>query len=213
MAFEKHYSPRGILGPYPKLNKPDTKFDADGVYSASLMVPLEKAQRFIDNIEKAYEDNYQTVVSKLKRGKKPPKKADMPYEVEDDTVTFKFKLKATVTKKDGTTFERRPALFDSKGKIIKEDVLIGQGSVVQFASVFYFWQSPTLGVGLTLQPEAVKVFHREEPSYEPDADAYDFDEDEDGYSVEDEMSEGGEEDTPDNNYTPEEGDDEEPEDF
>ncbi|MDE1465374.1 hypothetical protein [Spartinivicinus poritis] len=204
MAKETYISPRGTLGPFPRLNKPDTKYNADGEYKAHLTVPAEDAQALLDEINTRYEKYYNEVTEAERKKKKKPKlklkQADMPFEVEEDegTVTFKFKMKALVKKKDGTTFNRRPALFDAKKNIIPEDVVIGQGSEVRFATVFYPWYTPTLGVGITLQPDAVRVYKLDNQTFEADADYYGFDDDEeDGFSIEDqapfdEANQGGE---------------------
>ncbi|MCX4025652.1 hypothetical protein H0A36_28285 [Endozoicomonas sp. SM1973] len=193
MTKETYISPLGTLGPFPRLNKPDTKFNADGEYKAQLVVPAEDAQKLIDRINKQYEEFYNELTEEERKKKKKPKlklkKADLPYEVDEDegTVTFKYKLKALIKKKDGTIIKRRPIIYDSKGKKVPEvtDIFIGQGSEIKISTLFYTWYTPTLGAGITLQFDAVQVIKLENKAYSPDASSFGFVEHEDGFSIED----------------------------
>ncbi|MCX4024773.1 hypothetical protein H0A36_22155 [Endozoicomonas sp. SM1973] len=186
MAKENFITPRGTLGPYPHLNTADTKFDADGVYDAKLILSHEDAQPLINEIDKRFDAYYQEQCKKLK--KKKLKKSDLPYEEDEDegTVTFKFKMKAKIKKKDGTEYARRPALYDTKNNIIPEDKVLGQGSEVRISTVFYTWYTPSIGVGLTLQPQAVRVYKYEEPNFTASASSYGFDDEEEGFTLDDE---------------------------
>lgn len=109
--MSKYVSPKGTAG-YPKLTRPDTKFNAEGVYSTSLTMDKKTAQPLIDQLEEAYTDEF---------GAKALPKANWPYKEEDGQVTFKFKSK------------QKPKLFDAKGTAIKaaDELNIGSGTILK----------------------------------------------------------------------------------
>jgi hypothetical protein len=108
----KFVSPKGRAS-YPKLTKPDTKFNPEGVYSTGLIIPKEAAAPFQAIIEEAFVEEF---------GQKALPKANWPWsENEEGELVFKFKSK------------NKPTLFDSKGKPIKSDLNIGSGSVLKVA--------------------------------------------------------------------------------
>ena len=154
-------TPKGVLGKFAYLTEPDTKFNADGEYKASLVVGLaDGAQALIEKLEAAYEEAYKAECAS--KGKKSLKRADMPWEVDEEegVVTFKFKLKAKIeSKRKGKTIVRRVKIFDAKGKLIPnvKNLRIGGGSVAKVAFQPYFWFSPSVGFGLQLQLEAVQI--------------------------------------------------------
>lgn len=116
MAKPNFVSPKGTAA-YAWLTKADTKFNPEGVYKTSLVVPIKEAEPFIEAIKNAY-------VEEL--GSKKLAKANLSHEVneEEGTVTFKFKSK------------QKPKLFDSKGKPITADISVGNGSKIKVAGGF-----------------------------------------------------------------------------
>lgn len=213
-------TPKGVLGAYPYLSTPDTKFNADGEYKASLILPLEEALPLIEAAEEAFKEAYADECRAKK--KKSLKKADMPWDIDEEegTATLRFKLKSKIQTKTKGTMTRRVKIFDAKGKLIPKPAGLkeGGGSEVKIAYQYYFWYSPTVGFGLQLQLEAAQIitlveysgggggfgFGEEEGGFDADdADlgGDDFDDDEES-DFDDE--EGSEED---------EGDDEDDEDF
>lgn len=108
----KFVSPKGRAS-YPKLTKPDTKFNPEGVYSVGLIIDKEAAAPFQAKIEEAYVEEF---------GAKALPKANWPWsENEEGELVFKFKSK------------NKPTLFDSKGKPIKSELNVGSGSVLKVA--------------------------------------------------------------------------------
>ena len=90
----------------------------------------------------------------------------IPYkEVEDDNgnetgeIQMKFKMKAKIQLKDGSVYEPKPVVVDSKAQPIKDpDFRIGNGSIcrIQFdASPYCMPSTKTAGVSLRLN--AVQV--------------------------------------------------------
>lgn len=151
-------SPRGTFA-YPYLTKPDTKFNAEGEYKVNLTMKTEDAADMIALLEKALEGS----VAKAKeenKGKKI-KTADLPisYNEDESEVTFKFKLKAQGTKKDGEVFTQQPAIFDAKGKPMVADkaTSIGSGTVGKVAFEIVPFFTALVGAGVSLRLKAVQV--------------------------------------------------------
>lgn len=110
-------SPKGTAA-YAWLTKADTKFNPEGVFKTSLVVKAGKeTDAFIEAIKNAY-------VEEL--GTKKLAKANLSHEVneEEGTVTFKFKS------------QKKPKLFDSKGKPVTKDISVGNGSVIKVSGAF-----------------------------------------------------------------------------
>lgn len=174
-------SPLGVAV-YPKLVKPDTKFDANGVYSVDLdLDPNDKeVKAFVATIKKAADVAY-AETCEAKGGKKL-KRADLSIkETEDGMLRFKFKLKA----KGGTedkAWDQKPALFDAKGNPIANPPSIGSGSKIRVAFELVPYFTAMVGAGITFRMRAVQICELRE--YTPDGgfDAFGF-KATDGYSA------------------------------
>jgi hypothetical protein len=142
---------------YPHLNKPDVKFNENGEYSVKLKVPEAKAKNMIALYEKAIQDSISKAETELK-GKKV-KEAPKPYSIEDGSVIFKYKMKATgVNRKTKEPFSQRPALFDAKKNPLNPSSCnIWGGSKMKVAFNLRGYYSPALGAGVTAQLKAVQV--------------------------------------------------------
>lgn len=146
-------TPQGIAV-YPKVEKPDTKFDANGVYSIDLDLDETEAAELAEKLQKVADAAYAEECKA--KGKKGLKRSDMPWKKTDDGKTrFKFKLKA----KGGTgekQWDQKPALFDAKGNPVK-DLNIGSGSIVKVAFDVVPYFTAMVGHGITLRLRAVQV--------------------------------------------------------
>lgn len=110
----RYVTPKGTAG-WPKLFKPDTKFNADGVYSTKLNVSGDdpKVQKLIEDLKEAFIEEF---------GAKALAKAKWPYETNDDgSLTFKFKSKS------------KPEVKDAQNQIMPDTTRLGSGSVIQVA--------------------------------------------------------------------------------
>ena len=145
---------------WPKLSKPETKFNPEGVYETKLRLDAVEGGKFNQVLEEHHADWLQKCSEERGRSVKA---APLPVtKTEEDGVEtgeyeFKFKLNA-VAGKEGNKWEQRPALFDSKGKPIDPDtVQVGSGSkiTISFEVAPYF--VPALGAGLSLRMKAVQV--------------------------------------------------------
>jgi hypothetical protein len=132
-------SPRGVAQ-WPKLTKPDTKFKADGEYSVTLIFDPNNSGdlAFIAGLRKAADEGF--AAAQKEAGRKQliqcPIKAG--EEVNKDgsptgRLRVVFAAKAGGERKDGSKWSFRPALFDSKGRVLPNDILIYGGSVLKVA--------------------------------------------------------------------------------
>lgn len=142
MSNELHVSPVGTAV-YPWLNKPDTKFDADGVYSVKMVY------------SKADVKSINAVVKPLMNG---GKNNPIKPEVDDQGETtgnyvVQFKLKAKVSPKRGEPFSQKPVLFDENGNRLTK--LIGGGSQLKIAYEAFAYDG--MGGGVSLRCKKVRV--------------------------------------------------------
>lgn len=180
----KLVSPKGVAS-YPKLNEPDTKFKPDGEYSVSLICEPDDVKEFTDQVRGCVKEYYKNQCAILK--KKELKLADLPIKEDADkegNKTGKIKIKFTLgakikSKKTGTEWVQRPALFDTKGAIVSER--IGGGSILKVACEVFPWYTPALGVGASLRCKAVQVIDLKSPSGVSNASAFGFTTEEEGF--------------------------------
>ena len=156
----KIVSPRGIAV-YPWLNRPDTKFSADGDFKVTLKVQAEDAAPLIQKLDEII-SSYKTAQSKA-----DPKLNQYtvapPYEEEMDDqgnltgkYLFKFKQKAKIHTKDGRVIDMKVALVDASRT--PTTVNVGGGSELKIAAtVFPYAMSTTKSIGLSLRPSAVQI--------------------------------------------------------
>jgi hypothetical protein len=156
----KIVSPKGIAV-YPWLNRPDTKFSADGDFKVTLKVSAAEASPLIqklDDIISDYQEKQTQADPKLARYSVSP-----PYEEEMDdqgnltgNYLFKFKQKAKIHTKDGRTIDMKVALVDASRT--PTTVNIGGGSEIKIAAtVSPYAMSTTKTIGLSLRPSAVQI--------------------------------------------------------
>lgn len=188
-------SPKGKFR-YPKLTEPDTKYKEEGQYTVGLVLDADspEAKRLIKTIDAMAQEKLAEVVAEAKPAdKKKWAINNNPYTMLEDRetgeetgeVSFKFAMKASgVSKKTGKPWERKPVLFDAKGKRITEDLNIGGGTIgkVSFTMIPYA-PNTKIGVGVSLKMEAVQIIDLKTGG-ERSADDYGFEE-EDGYSSRD----------------------------
>lgn len=223
---QKLTSPKG-RAKYPWLNQPDTRFNPDGEYRVSLLLPADskEAQAFMEKLDELADEAVEKAKNDLiEDGKKAQANKvtrNDPYVMEEDketgeetgNVEFKFKMKAKVySKKHDKTFEFTPDVFDAKGNPVPGDVRIFGGSILRVSFVpdpYYMPSSKAAGISLKLK--AVQVI--ELSAGGRSASDYGFYE-EDGFDVKDDEAtkteaEGQNEDT----STQEEDEDDEDIDF
>lgn len=179
-VYYKWTSPTGIAV-WPKLETPSTQFNPDGVYECGVKFSdpkvVEEVKKRIQQFRKeAYE------LKCREEGKAKLRVADPPYTEEDDgSIVIKTKMRASGVKHDGTKWQSRPAIFDSRGSLIKDIPRIGGGSVVKVAVEVVPYLGAT-GVGISLRLKGVQLITLVE--YGPgsvSAEGMGFTADEEGY--------------------------------
>ena len=137
---------------YPYISAPDTKFDEQGHYKVNLCLPKEDAKPVIELINSEILNGIKAL--KKQKPNKNIKQAPVPYhdELDEETgeptgnVVIKFKSKAAY----------KPAVFDSKGNMMTNSNIYG-GSVLKVNGSCAFYDSPAVGVGVSLRLRAVQV--------------------------------------------------------
>ena len=172
---------------WAKVQEPDTKFDPDGTYSISVLVPETEAQEmceYLDDIvDKAYAEEIKNSPKK-KAALSTRKGYDYNYDQEGNQtylIEFKIKLKAKVNRQDGTSFSQKPIVVDAKRQPLNPDIAVGNGSDVKVAfEPRPYVMNSTKQVGVSLRMKGVQVINLVE--YGNSVSTM-FDE-EDGYVVE-----------------------------
>lgn len=182
----KIMTPRG-RAIFPKLDKPDTKWKAEGQYSVKLSLPPESVEKYREPIAAMLAKYVEETREKLKSGDGKAKAkaktltvndAFFSDEVDDDgentgNIIVNFKMTASgVSKKDGKPWSRKPAVFDAKGKSLKVCPPVWGGSVLIVAgeAVPYYTPKDNL-CGVTLRLEGVQIIELRSGS---NRDAADF---------------------------------------
>lgn len=162
---------RGIAK-FPWLNRPDTKFNADGDYKVSLVLEGEAAIKLREKIdaELAASVAKHSEEQKGKRDKKGAAikvvEADPPYRVEIDEasdsptgrITFSFKVNAVgKSKKTGESWSNKPDLRDAKGNPCPQ-VIVRGGSTIKVAYELNDWFRATdAAAGVSLRLRGAKI--------------------------------------------------------
>lgn len=131
-------TPKGKAG-YLNLETPDTRFDPEGKYKATVTLSEDEAEKIIALCKEEAMDEL---------GPKKAAKAKMPGKTnEDDSVTLTFKSKS------------KPKLFDAKGNPIKgniEDLRIGSGSTIRVKGSAKAYENGA-NIGVTLYLNEVQI--------------------------------------------------------
>lgn len=168
-ALEKFTTPKGTAV-YPQLTKPDTKFKAEGEYSAKIRLSDEDAAPLVAKIEALIGEAFEAEKARLiaagkKAAAKTLKLADKPYKAvldaegeETGEVEFNVKMKAQYTNKDGEVVKLKPGLFDAATppNPLPSSTQIWGGSLIKVAGEFNPFAT-AIGVGMSLRLKAVQV--------------------------------------------------------
>lgn len=167
---------------YPKLVEPDTKFDANGVYSCKLILTKDDFDTFSATINPWFEKEYERLVTesgkkRLERCQKRP----LRINNDDEYELFAKQVAQKQTPQKLLTFGI--TLFDSQGKKINNPPNIGSGSKLRLGVEPSAWFNPSMGVGYTLRLKAAQIIELKE--YEGGAGGFSFDAEEGGFVSED----------------------------
>lgn len=136
-----HISPVGELR-HPWLNRPDTKFNADGLYHTDLIISGKAAEDLARKIEEAGQAALAEHTQEMKPGEAKKWDLYVPFErLEDDEtgeptgeISFVFKQNAKIkTKKEPSGFkEVKIELRDSKDNVVDVNVWDGSEGRIMF---------------------------------------------------------------------------------
>ena len=119
MANKTFTTPTGVAN-YPYISKPDTQFDAEGVYKVTLAVPEEEAKPIIDLINKELiagikalkeAKAVETAKKKLEREQKKQAKLDKQME-QDAMIELQAKMKLQAEQDASWSEERLTKLME-----------------------------------------------------------------------------------------------------
>jgi len=156
MADKIIQTPKGVAT-WPFLTKPYTQFKPDGEYKVTLVMSED------DDGVKEFIGRCDTSVKKMKA-----KNAPYTYDADERTYSLKF------------SSQYRPALFDSHGVKITDEIQVGSGSVIVCAVEPKPYDG--FGGGIKFYLKAVQILEFVEYSGST-ADDYGFAAQEEGFSV------------------------------
>ncbi len=155
---------------YPKINEPDTKFNALGTYSCKLRLSAEDSGPLINQLDEMVNTFLESEKAELMKGDgkakakaKALKKTSAPYKaaVNDDgdetgEYEFNFKMAARVVKEGKPERVMKPDVFDAKGKKLSPAPAIWGGSLLSVAGEATPFNT-AIGVGISLRMNAVQI--------------------------------------------------------
>lgn len=181
-VYPRWTTPAGVAV-YPKLVEPSTKFSPEGTFELTLRYEDESlAKQVTAKIREFAKASYEFHCKE--QGKAKLKVASLPLgETEDGKLLLKTKLKHKITRKDGSTFEQRPAIFDSRGNVLKGDAIprIGGGSIVKACVEVFDYYTASIGAGVSLRLRGVQIITLVEYGDGGDASSMGFTSEEEGY--------------------------------
>lgn len=137
MSNKYAFTPKGTAR-FPWVNKPDTKFNAEGVYKVDLVLDGQDASDLRAKVDAAVEAAYTEITKDMTPKEAKSYKIAAPYEVEEDdegrptgNTVFKFRQNAKIKMKSGETKDIQIAIKDSKNRDTKEPIF--GGSIVKLA--------------------------------------------------------------------------------
>ena len=156
---------------WPKLNSPDTKFNAAGQFLTKLQLSAEEAQPLIDKYEKELNAFFESEKEELMQGDGKAKAkakalklaSDKPYKAEFDdegeetgNILFNIKMPHKIVREGKPDLLLYPDIFDSNSKLLKNPPQIWGGSKLVIAGQMRPFNT-NIGVGMSLRLQAVQI--------------------------------------------------------
>lgn len=134
-----HVSPIGTFN-HPWVNKPDTKFNADGLFTVDLSLKGETAETLAKKIEGASLAAFNEHVAELKPADAKKWSQYNPFErVEDDDgnatgeIVFSFKQNRLIKLRDGSTKTIAIEIRDAADRVIDKAIYSGSEGRILFS--------------------------------------------------------------------------------
>lgn len=132
-------SPIGSLD-HPWVSKADTKYNADGLFKAPLVLSGKDAADLVAIVDAEVDAHYDEMTKDMTPGERKKWGKAYPYEVLEDAdgnptgeTKFNFKQNQTIRLKDGTSKVIAVMVVDSAGKDLKKPVFHGSEGRVMYA--------------------------------------------------------------------------------
>lgn len=127
---------------FPWLNKPDTKFNENGVYKADLALTGAPAEKFAEEIDAEAQAAFDEITADMTPGERKKWKLYVPYRREEDDegnptgrIIFQFRQNATIqVKGEDTPTEVKIGIYDSDDKDLHKPVFSGSVIRVLYAT-------------------------------------------------------------------------------
>lgn len=150
---------------YIHVFEPNTKFNADGVYSVDCVVDASNQEwkDLIGKIAAAY-DSYYAAACQM-AGKQLKRCPHMPWSTKDGKTIFKTKNNATGKNGKGEIFNISVPVLGPDGSPITKDSLqglLGNGTMARVGFEVNLWNNASQGVGVTAR---LKLFQVVEPKF------------------------------------------------
>lgn len=147
---------------YPKLIEPETKFNPEGVYKVTAVLDAADATDIADQLDSLLTRHKESL--KLQAPSQKFKLADLPYGFEDidgkPCFVIKAKMKAKGIDRDGRAWSSAPAIFDAKGRAVKDRESVKgmwSGTVGKVSFEACPFHQAAIGAGITLRLKAVQI--------------------------------------------------------
>jgi hypothetical protein len=145
---------------YPHLNKPDTKYKAEGQYKCDLVVPADAAADLIAQLEKIRDEFYENLDAKVRKTHKVVEVVSVELDDEGNetgNVIIKTKLdRVGHDKKSGKTWTNEPKLFDSEGNPTNAEIWSGSKLIIA-GTVMCYANATNKQVGVSLKCNGVQI--------------------------------------------------------
>lgn len=159
---QKNIVARRVTLNYPKLNKPDTKFNDDGEYTVQFNLdPKNEAHRAIlSELKRRAEAAHAAAAANNPKKKKIVK--NMPWqENEDGTFRIKAKQAAIIVPKKGAKMGQRVEMsvprFDALGQPMDANIEIWSGTVANVSITTFDYFTPKGEAGASLRLAGVQI--------------------------------------------------------
>lgn len=139
MGKNYYDSPFGIAV-HPWINKPDTKFNEDGVYKAGLRLGGPEAIALKEKVDAQAEAYFNETTAEMTAGERKKWSLYVPYEVEEDDegnptgfIVFDFKQNAKIRQKDGSTKDVVIGIKDARNNDMHKPVFGGSELRIRYS--------------------------------------------------------------------------------
>lgn len=151
--FKSITTPEPVVAYFPYLNKPDTEYNAEGVYK----VDIEATDELLDFIEKSYDSQWKEFLAELEND--PKMKDSEKARMKDLSISGAIVREYTTSsgeERRGLRFKSKyaPAIYNAKAE--KEGVTITPGSRIKLNFSISPWATK-MGVGISLKLWSVQL--------------------------------------------------------